>query len=62
MGDEKQDALLSQVGLCADCRHSRQLENSKGHRFYRCDKAKSDPRFAPYPRLPVRVCPGHNPR
>ena len=59
MDDGRPESSRPHIGLCADCRHSRYIENKKGHRFYRCEKSKSDPRFAPYPRLPVRVCSGY---
>lgn len=47
------------IGLCIDCRHARRLVSAKGSSFYRCDRAKFDSRFEPYPPLPVRVCPAY---
>jgi hypothetical protein len=47
------------VGLCADCRHARVVETARGSRFWRCARADEDPRYARYPPLPVRACPGH---
>lgn len=46
------------IGLCAACRHVRVTGNTRGSRFYLCQLSESDPRFAKYPRLPVRVCAG----
>jgi uncharacterized protein (TIGR00290 family) len=48
-------------GLCASCRWSRRVRNRRGSVFVRCGRADSDPRFARYPRLPVRACAGHDP-
>ena len=47
------------VGLCADCRHARVQRSGRGSRFWRCLRAETDPRFARYPPLPVRDCPGY---
>jgi hypothetical protein len=49
----------AELGLCADCRHARVQENARGSRFWRCLRAETDLRFARYPRLPVRECPGY---
>ena len=49
------------VGLCDDCRHARVQATARGSRFWRCLRADEDLRFARYPRLPVGVCPGHEP-
>ena len=46
------------VGLCACCRHARVQQNARGSTFWRCLRADTDPRFARYPRLPVRECVG----
>jgi hypothetical protein len=51
--------LEDRVGLCARCRHARRTANARGSAFWQCSLAQSDPRFARYPRLPVRACPGH---
>jgi diphthamide synthase (EF-2-diphthine--ammonia ligase) len=48
-------------GLCASCRWSRRVHTRRGAGFLRCGRADSDPRFARYPRLPVRACDGHEP-
>ena len=51
-------AERARVGLCASCAHARVIENDRGSRFYLCELAKTDPRFARYPRLPVVACAG----
>ncbi len=47
------------AGLCASCRHARVTHNHRGHDFWRCGRSDVDPRFARYPRMPVRRCAGH---
>jgi len=51
-------AWLEAVGLCSVCRHRQVQEAQSGSRFWRCRRAATDPRFARYPPLPVRRCPG----
>jgi hypothetical protein len=46
------------VGLCSTCRHARVQKSAKGSVFWRCSRAADDPRFRPYPPLPVTSCPG----
>jgi hypothetical protein len=48
-----------QVGLCADCRHARIIENRRGSRFWMCKRSTTDTRFPRYPRLPVLECSGY---
>jgi hypothetical protein len=56
------DATDAAVGLCHTCRHVRRVENRRGSVFILCEKAATEPeRFARYPPLPVRVCPGYTP-
>jgi hypothetical protein len=57
--DEAREA--ERVGLCVRCAHGRRQESAKGNVFWRCARARSDPRFLPYPPLPVRACPGFEP-
>jgi len=52
-------AWRPEPGLCADCRHARVQQTGRGSTFWRCVRAETDPAFARYPRLPVRVCPGY---
>jgi GNAT superfamily N-acetyltransferase len=47
--------------LCADCRHSRRIESSKGSTFWLCGRSATDSRYPKYPRLPVHHCAGHEP-
>lgn len=48
-------------GLCGRCRHAREIRSDRGSRFILCERSRDDPRFARYPRLPVRACPGFEP-
>jgi hypothetical protein len=52
-------AAATEVGLCEDCVHARAVRSARGSAFLRCALSERDPRFAKYPRLPVRTCPGH---
>ena len=49
------------AGLCAHCAHVRPVTTDRGSVFLRCAYATIDPRFAKYPRLPVRACAGYAP-
>lgn len=46
------------TGLCSSCAHVRAITSDRGSVFYLCGKAKTDPRFPKYPRLPVVSCSG----
>ncbi|MCB1022241.1 MAG: hypothetical protein H6509_10135 [Bryobacterales bacterium] len=48
----------AEAGLCGSCRHCVRVRSDRGSVFYRCELAKTDPRYAKYPRLPVLHCPG----
>ena len=48
-------------GLCDACRHQRLIRTTRGSEFSMCGRAKTDPRFAKYPPLPVLACPGFEP-
>jgi hypothetical protein len=50
-----------EVGLCLQCRHSRQVPGAHTT-FYLCERAFTDPRFRKYPPLPVLQCIGFEPR
>ena len=52
----------SDRGLCASCRHAREVVSGKGSRFILCELSRTDPRFPRYPRLPVLACTGYEPR
>lgn len=49
------------VGLCATCRHSRQVHTPRST-FWLCERSATDPSYEKYPRLPIRLCPGYEPR
>jgi hypothetical protein len=46
------------AGLCDACRHQRVIRNTRGSSFSMCERAKTDPSFPKYPRLPVLECRG----
>lgn len=46
------------VGLCSTCHFAIMQESAKGSVFWRCSRARTDPRFLLYPPLPVQDCPG----
>jgi hypothetical protein len=50
------------AGLCADCRFAHVIRSDRGTAFYQCGKSFEDSRFSKYPRLPVRACPGYEPK
>ncbi|HEY2955663.1 MAG TPA: hypothetical protein VGK89_10495 [Candidatus Eisenbacteria bacterium] len=50
-----------EVGLCLGCRHARRVPTPRAT-YWLCELAASDPRFERYPRLPMRSCPGYEPR
>jgi hypothetical protein len=54
--------LKLQVGLCADCRYTREVVSGKGSRFFYCRRSETDERYAKYPRLPVLRCAGYETR
>jgi hypothetical protein len=49
------------AGLCAACRHVHIVRSDRGSVFYQCRLSFTDPRFVPYPRLPVLRCAGFAP-
>jgi hypothetical protein len=51
-----------QSGLCPTCLHARAVASARGSRFLMCARAKDDPCFAKYPRLPVVQCAGYEPQ
>ena len=50
------------AGDCAACAHARALGNRHGSVFVLCARAAEDDRYRRYPPLPVRGCPGREPR
>jgi hypothetical protein len=47
------------VGLCASCRHHREVRNTRGSVFHLCERSRSDSSYPRYPRLPVLSCRGY---
>ena len=45
-------------GLCNRCRHQKLIRNTRGSTFSMCLRAREDPRYPKYPRIPVASCPG----
>jgi hypothetical protein len=50
------------AGLCESCLHARYIATARGSVFLLCERSRGDARFARYPRLPVDVCDGFEPR
>jgi len=50
------------AGLCDSCLHQRLVGNTRGSTFSMCGRARDDPTFPRYPRLPVAECHGYEPR
>lgn len=51
----------SPAGLCDSCRHQKLIGNTRGSVFSMCLRARIDPSYPKYPRLPVAACPGYEP-
>jgi hypothetical protein len=49
-------------GLCDTCVHQRIVRNTRGSVFSLCERSRVEPEFPRYPRVPVLVCAGHQPR
>ena len=47
------------IGLCADCRHHREVPNTRGSVFHLCERSRREPSYPRYPRLPVLACRGY---
>ena len=51
------------AGLCDSCVHQQLVHNTRGSTFSLCLRHRTQPeRYPKYPPLPVRACPGHEPR
>lgn len=48
-------------GLCAACRHRREIRSDRGSLFVLCLRSRTEPFYERYPRLPVWSCPGFDP-
>ena len=51
--------LSERLGLCADCRYTRQITSDRGSTFFQCQLAAVDATYPKYPRLPVWRCAGY---
>ena len=50
-------------GLCDSCAHQKLIHTTRGSTFSMCLRHRTEPeRYPKYPPLPVRTCPGHEPR
>ena len=49
---------MHEAGLCATCSWVAIMRSDRGSIFLRCERAKADPAYPKYPRLPVLRCPG----
>jgi hypothetical protein len=59
MMNDRPDTQQPSSGLCATCRHARVVVSDRGSRFVQCGRARTEPAYPKYPRLPVLTCPGH---
>jgi hypothetical protein len=50
---------MAAFGLCDTCRHQRLVRTGRGSVFTMCLKARDDPAFPKYPRVPVTACAGY---
>jgi hypothetical protein len=53
---------MARFGLCDSCRHQRIVRSGRGSVFTMCLKAREDPTFPKYPRVPVTACSGYERR
>jgi hypothetical protein len=53
-----EDSPRMEQGLCAICLHARRITSDRGSVFVMCDRARTNPAFPRYPRLPVLGCSG----
>lgn len=47
------------AGLCDSCAHQRVVKNTRGSTFSMCERAKTQPEYPKYPRIPVLECRGY---
>jgi hypothetical protein len=59
--EHKSSPVKNNAGLCAECRHSREITSDRGSAFLLCELSFRDPHFAKYPALPVLACSGFAP-
>jgi hypothetical protein len=60
--EEKNAPENARIGLCLNCVHARKVDSARGSSFYLCALSESDPAFPRYPRLPVILCSGYEPK
>jgi hypothetical protein len=53
--------VTTDPNLCPTCVHVRRITSARGSVFLLCERARTDPRFPRYPRLPVLRCRGFDP-
>jgi hypothetical protein len=58
----RDDPGMERFGLCDSCRHQRLVRTGRGSVFTMCLRSKTESAYPKYPRVPVAVCPGHEPR
>jgi hypothetical protein len=57
------DDVERRVGDCYRCAHARRIVSERKSEFWLCERSRTEPdRFAKYPRLPVKGCPGFDAR
>jgi hypothetical protein len=52
----------AEIGLCARCRHSKEIRTDRGSSFIMCLRSFREPEYLKYPRLPVLRCAGFEER
>jgi hypothetical protein len=60
--EQRWAGLGADPGCCATCLHAKLTATRRGTAYLRCLRAEWDDRFARYPPLPVRDCPGFEPQ
>jgi len=49
---------MDDQGLCAQCRHRKEIRSDRGSVFLMCMRSFREPEYPKYPRLPVLRCAG----
>jgi hypothetical protein len=60
--EHAEQAAARREGLCATCRHRREIRSDRGAVFVFCERSRTDPQFPRYPPLPVVACRGYEDR
>jgi hypothetical protein len=53
---------MPRAGLCDACVQQQLVRNTRGSEFSLCRRSRTDPAYPKYPPIPVRSCPGFEPR